>query len=260
VNLFLCEGPTCTLDGEGLVVLSEIVNVPGPTGDQDVDLREDGVGAYEFQVKFDHKIFNVEINDGGWLTGTNTRTADCSNDIVTENWILFGCVTTAPLGDPSAPGAAADIQPNSGVLATVKLTPNEDLKYRLHPGNDNGLVRMILDENCELANIFGEPLPGSINGGLTLECGDAAVTVRVLEGDLNLDCEVDVLDQQAIAFRYGSFFGNVNYDPWYDMEPALKDFDVDIKDLQKVFGRDSSMCTAPVPPQEPQPGQSAGPL
>ena len=122
------------------------------------------------------------------------------------------------------------------------------------------VVRLILDENCELANIFGEPLPGSINGGLTAQCGDASVTVRVLEGDLNLDCKVDVLDQQAIAYRYGSFFGDLNYDPWFDLEPALKDFDVDVKDLQKVFGRDGSTCANPIPPQLPLQGLSVGPL
>jgi hypothetical protein len=119
---------------------------------------------------------------------------------------------------------------------------------------------MILDENCEVANTLGHPQPGSVNGGLTLECGDASITVRILEGDLNLDCSVDVADQQEIAGRYGTFFGNIFYDPWYDLEPALKDFDIDIKDVQKVFGRDGSTCEIPIPPQPPVPGLSVGPL
>jgi hypothetical protein len=264
-NLFLCEdnpdtvAVECTGAGEGDLTLNEIVNVPGLTGDADPNPPhgDDGVGAYEFQVKFDHKIFNVDISDGGWLTGgTVGRTLNCNHTVITENWVLFGCTTT---GNPN-PGAASGVLPDSGTLATVNLTPNEDLKFRLHPGNDNGVVRMILDENCELANIWGEPLPGSINGGLTLQCGDAAVTVRILEGDLNLDCIVNGLDAQAIAFRYGAFFGNINYDPWYDMEPALKDFDIDIKDLQKVYGRDGSTCQNPIPPQPPLTGLSVGPL
>jgi hypothetical protein len=134
------------------------------------------------------------------------------------------------------------------------------LKFRLHPGNDNGVVRKILDENCELVNALGHPQPGSVNGGLAAGCGDADVTVRVLEGDVNVDCVVDVADQQAIASRYGTFFGNIFYDPWYDLEPALKDFDIDIKDLQKVFGRTGSTCATPVPPQPPVEGLSVGPL
>jgi hypothetical protein len=119
---------------------------------------------------------------------------------------------------------------------------------------------MILDENCELADTLGHPMPGSINGGLTGICGDAAITVRILEGDLNLDCEVNMQDQQLIAGRYGTFFGNIFYDPWYDLEPALKDFDIDIKDLQKVFGRDGSDCQNPIPDQDPAEGLSVGPL
>jgi hypothetical protein len=95
---------------------------------------------------------------------------------------------------------------------------------------------------------------------LAEECGDASVTVRILEGDLNLDCNVDLLDQQLIASKYGTFFGNLFYDPWFDLEPALKDFDIDIKDLQKVFGRDGSTCQAPVPAQPPAAGMSVGPL
>jgi hypothetical protein len=85
------------------------------------------------------------------------------------------------------------------------------------------------------------------------ECSDVGITVRVLEGDLNLDCKVDLLDQQAIAFRYGSTIGMLLYDEWYDLEPALTDFDIDIKDLQKVFGRDGSTCQNPIPPQPPMP-------
>jgi hypothetical protein len=180
------------------------------------------------------------------------RTPNCNIQVVTENWILVGCVSTGPVGSGFTGSGA--------VLATITLTPNEDLKFRLHPGNDNGVVRMILDENCEVANTLGHPQPNSVNGGLTLECGDASITARVLEGDLNLDCAVDVIDQQMIAGRYGTFFGNIFYDPWFDLEPALKDFDIDIKDVQKVFGRDASTCQNPIPAQPPAQGTSVGPL
>jgi hypothetical protein len=94
---------------------------------------------------------------------------------------------------------------------------------------------------------------GSINGGLTPICGDLAVTVRILEGDLNLDCKVDITDEQLISYRYGSFFGSALYSKWFDLEPALHDLDIDIKDVQKVFGRDGSTCQNPLPPQMPQP-------
>jgi hypothetical protein len=121
---------------------------------------------------------------------------------------------------------------------------------RLTPGQFNGVIAEKLDENCEITNELGDPIVGSRPGGLTALCQDAVIAFRILEGDLNLDCAVDVLDDQAIAFRYGAFFGNLLYDDWYDVEPGLKDFDVDIKDLQKVFGRNGSTCANPIPPYQ----------
>jgi hypothetical protein len=75
----------------------------------------------------------------------------------------------------------------------------------------------------------------------------------MLEGDLNLDCQVNVLDMMSVAGRYGSSFGLLLYDPFYDLEPKLTDFDIDIKDLQFVFGRDGSECQKPIPDQPPMP-------
>ena len=112
---------------------------------------------------------------------------------------------------------------------------------------------IIKDNGCELVDIFGHPVSDSINGGLTVACNDLWVTVRILEGDLNLDCVVDVTDAQLIAGKYGAFFGSVLYSKWYDLEPALHDLDIDIKDLQKVFGRDGSTCQQPMPAQPPYP-------
>ena len=70
---------------------------------------------------------------------------------------------------------------------------------------------------------------------------------------MNLDCQVNVQDEALIAYRYGSTFGGTLYAQWYDLEPALHDLDIDIKDLQKVFGRDGSTCQQPLPPQPPAP-------
>jgi hypothetical protein len=43
------------------------------------------------------------------------------------------------------------------------------------------------------------------------------------------------------------------YSKWYDLEPQSHDLDIDIKDLQKVYGRDGSTCQNPVPAQLPLP-------
>jgi len=243
-NLWLCVGATCTHNGEGELVIEEwVFNADDP----------DGLGAYEFQLKFDHKIFDIVIEDAGFLESTG-RTVDCTMTIITENDIRFGCLSSGPM-----PGPTGD-----GVLALIHVTPEADLRYRLTPGQENGLVRTLLDENCELTDVYGDPLadgqgnllPGILPGGLVAACTDASITVRILEADLNLGCEVDIIDDQMIAFRYGAVFGNEQYDPWYDLEPALKDYDIDIKDLQKVFGRDGSTCggtsgAGTIPPQPP---------
>jgi uncharacterized repeat protein (TIGR01451 family) len=277
-------------NGNGhLVVFERLFNQNDP----------DGAGAFEFQLKFDHKIFDIEIFHGVDLNGDGDCTDNgedqaqdtvdacylyqtgrvpnwtggvggCDMTIVNENFILFGCVSKNP--EP-APGDPVVITPgpqgSSDVVATIHISPEPDLKFRLTPGQKNGVLRTILDENCEVADIFGDPLSsgavdelgrqipliGIVTGGLVEACDDLTVTSRILEGDLDLDCQVDVADDQQIAFRYGSFFGNLLYDPWFDLEPSLKDFDVDIKDLQKVFGRNGSTCEEPIPAQ---PAQSGG--
>jgi hypothetical protein len=77
--------------------------------------------------------------------------------------------------------------------------------------------------------------------------------------DFNNDCAINVLDEQASAFRYGSFYGLLLYDQRFDLEPQAgtydyppphdaqgyeigDDWDIDIKDLQVVFGRDGGTC------------------
>jgi hypothetical protein len=257
-NLFLCETGPCAGAGEGnLIVFEYALNVA--TGDQNGDTVADGLGAYEFSVEYDNfvissvnptdVVFSTGITPypGGWDgvldgEGASRGPANCSFSIVTENIVHFGCVTTGPL--PAGPTGNMDI-------ARLNLIPHEDLADDIFPGNNNGVVTIIKDNGCELVDVFGHPTDGSVNGGLTPICGNLSVTVRILEGDLNLDCTVDVADQQLIGFRYGAFFGSLLYNKWYDLEPALHDLDIDIKDIQKVFGRDGSTCQNPIPAQPP---------
>jgi hypothetical protein len=86
-------------------------------------------------------------------------------------------------------------------LASLELIPHEDLKQDLFPGNENGVVTIIKDNGCEVVDTLGHAVGGSINGGLTPVCGDLVVTTRILEGDIDLDCDVDVTDAQLIATR-----------------------------------------------------------
>jgi hypothetical protein len=228
-----------------------------------------GVGAYEFEVEYDHQViasvnpvdvlfsFNncsktfgynfssVElcVPDGA---GIARQPSNCTFSLILENVIRFGCVTTGQVAGPSG----------SFDIAMLDLVPQADLSNDIFPGNNNGVLTVLKDNNCELADTLGHPVAGSVNGGLLKSCGDLAVTVRILEGDLNLDCKVDVSDEALIAYRYGSTFGMLLYSKWFDLEPQSHDLDIDIKDLQKVFGRDGSTCQNPIPAQSPLPPPS----
>jgi hypothetical protein len=268
-NLYLCILGPCSGPGEGdLRVVEHSINVY--TGDQNGDTIEDGLGAYEFSVEYDNFVIqsvnpcDIVFGPGGAgssrgpvdeVNASSPANPDCSPDpnaanngtcaasLIFENVIRFGCVTSG-----QAPGPTGDFD-----LASLDLIPHPDLANDIFPGNNNGVVTVLKDNGCELVDVFGHAITGSINGGLTQVCGDLAVTVRILEGDLNLDCKVDVQDEQLMGYRYGSFFGSVLYGRWYDLEPALRDLDIDVKDLQKVFGRDGSTCQNPVPAQTPVP-------
>jgi len=247
-NLWMCLAPApCDQPGEGdLIVIEHAVNVQ--TGDQDNDGFQDGLGAYEFNVEYDNFIIqsvnasDIVFSPGG--AGANRGPAVCNFSLVLENIVRFGCVTAG--SQPAGPIGSFD-------LAQLDLIPHPDLLNDLFPGNDNGAPTVIKDNGCELADVFGHPVIGSINGGLTPVCGDLAVTVRILEGDLNLDCQVDVADEQLIALHYAAVFGSAYYSKWFDLEPRQHDLDIDIKDLQKVFGRDGSTCQYPIPDQTPLP-------
>jgi hypothetical protein len=259
-NLWICELGPCAGAGEGdLIVFEYATNVT--TGDQNGDSVADGLGAYEFSVEYDNFVIqslipqDIVFNAGpiapypggadGVLDGEGSgrAPATCDMSVFTENIVHFGCVTAG-----QTPGPNGDFD-----LARLVLLPHEDLADDLFPGNDNGIVTVVKDNGCELVDVFGHPVSGSVNGGLTPVCGNLAVTVRILEGDLNLDCLVDVEDAQLMGFRYGAFFGSLLYNKWYDLEPNLHDLDIDVKDLQKVQGRNGSTCQEPVPPQPPLP-------
>jgi hypothetical protein len=67
------------------------------------------------------------------------------------------------------------------------------------------------------------------------------------------DCTIDAVDAQAIAFRWGVEKGSLIYKDFMNLEPSSQqsDSDIDINDLQFVFGRFGSTCKAPHPAQDP---------
>ncbi len=150
--------------------------------------------------------------------------------------------------DPNNPGRLGP--EGDGVVEQIYIGLNMTnimTTANFRPTKDNGIQTVIDDHNCEVTDTQGEQIPGTLPGQLTTVCAPAYVTIRMLEGDLNLDCKVDVQDDQAIAFLYGATQGMAMYQSWYDLEPKWTDGDIDIKDLQFVFGRNYSSCANPSP-------------
>jgi hypothetical protein len=243
----MAAGCTVAEEGKGCLKIEKwVFNAIDTDSTNDLDEVPEGLGAWEERIAFDHKILDVSaVPDNTWLE-SGGRIAHCEFTLVTENYILIGCVSKDdPEVDGQQPGPMGD-----GLIEVITINPRtSDLIYRdlFRPTKDNGIVTDIIDENCEVTDTLAEWIPGTSPGGLTATCGDVHITVRMLQGDLDLDCDVDVIDDQMIAFRYGAAFGLQLYDGWFDLEPKYTDFDIDIKDLQFVFGRNYSTCQAPIP-------------
>jgi hypothetical protein len=221
-NLWLCDEPVASCEGPGrgeLVVSEEVANIPDDTG----------LGAFEFLVYFSRNVINVSVIEGPFLSSTSRQT-ECQ-PLETENWLRFACTSTG--GEPGPSG--------SGILAYMTMRPDPDLVLRSTAGN--GVLVRLLDDRWEagLADESGEPIPID-------EVTSATVLIHALEGDVNYDCRVNVIDEQSISWRYGTFFGILPYSTFFDLEPSIPDFDIDIKDLQFVYGRDDWSCEEPTPP------------
>jgi len=252
-NLWVCTAgwPRCQGPGVGALALEE--KVTGVTTfDWNHDNQFDGVGRYQYDVRFASNKVQVTSTDGG-LLGITGRSVSCGSSAISGGK-RFWCASTG-----SQPGPLVDPNGSSGVLATTWVTPNPSLIGGMTPAQNNGTRTNLIDDNCDLRDISGYAVPGSLTNGLLPYCYDTALTVRILEGDLDLDCEVTVVDDQMIADRYGACgpglpgCPTIDYSPWFDLEPPQGDLDVDIKDMQKVYGRNGSTCQDPFPPQPPLP-------
>lgn len=218
-NLFLGGGP--------LVVAERVTGVPAGLG----------LGAFEIQVLFNETAVDVAIEEGPFL-GSTGRETYC----LTGYGAGLARLSCFSLG--SQPGPSG-----SGVLAFLTVTPAQTLHLRA--AQENGVQTLLDDVSAivRLNDTSGAQLPLS-------RVNDASLIVRALEGDVNGDCRVNVVDQQNVASRFGARVGSLAYDARYDLDPSLApDGDIDIGDVQMVFGRSGSTCSAPQPEQTPPPGQ-----
>ena len=215
--------------GDGTLTISEeVFDIPTDTG----------LGAFSIGFFYPKNLVQVTVEEGPFLASTG-RITSCFTD-QGESFMQFHCLSTGSSPGPTGSGILAyiDVRPRTGVIRS--------------PTVGNGALAILDDQAwaTDLVDVLGDPIEVS-------RVGDAAVVIQALEGDLNLDCVVDVLDEQAISFRYYAHEGSLFYDPWYDLEPMLGDMDIDIKDLQFVFGRYGWRCEGPGPTPTPTPSPTA---
>ena len=222
-TLWLCDKDIASCEGEGqghLTINEEVSGLPAGVG----------LGSFEFLIYYNETTIDVSVAEGPFL-GSTGRQTNCST-LSGEGWLRFGCVSWGGQHGPSG----------SGILAYIEVDPNPDLVIR--PTSRNIVLVNLLNSSLdvELADELGNPIPIDM-------VGSAAISVRALEGDVNYDCKVNVIDEQAVSGRYGTGFGIWPYNMFYDLEPVIADFDIDIKDLQFVYGRDGRTCEEPEQPQ-----------
>ena len=198
------------------------------------------LAAFEFEVHYDSTKVCIDINVGAAFeaAGAVCIVEDDQPDSKPqlEGVARIGCITIGK-------GHGID---ELVALASIDVYPQPEVYSQAKPNQDNGVVVQISNVGCDLSDEQGHAIK-------ILSCDDADITFRYLEGDVIPDCVVDAVDAQAIAFRWGVSKGNLVYNDFMNLEPSSQqaDNDIDINDLQFVFGRFGSTCKAPHPPQPP---------
>ena len=247
-NLFLTRQtakipPARCLDGTNVASLTEVLTQPVTGTDPKDPSQPRTVGGFSFQVKFDPLKVCVVLRPGPLWTVSpaqvctieDSATAPTLQGVARMNCVTLGKATVVDTTNPTG-----------RVLAMIEVRPQPEAYSQIRANQDNGQAVQINNEACKLADLQGHAIVIS-------SCADAAVTVRFLEGDVEPDCAVNALDTQAIAFRRGSDEGSLIYNERFNLEPSgtQADQDIDINDLQFVYGRFGSTCAAPHPPQDP---------
>ncbi len=230
--------PTDCLAGTDIGTLTEQLNQAITSQDPKDPSAVQQIAAFEFEVLYNNKKVCVDLTTGAdWVTaGAICIIEDSASKPQLEGVARIGCVTQK--GAPAIDNLAA--------LARIDVYPQPELYSQMKPNQDNGVVVQINNVNCDLGDEQGHAIP-------IFACDDADITFRYLEGDVEPDCSVDAVDAQAIAFRWGVEKGSLIYNDFMNLEPsgAQQDEDIDINDLQFVFGRFGSTCAGPNPPQPP---------
>ena len=229
--------PDC-LAGTDVGVLVEGLNQAIVSADPKGVTGFQTLAAFEFEVHYDATKVCVTVIAAPFFPAAETIciVEDSQSKPQLEGVARVGCFTQ---------GKGHEID-ESNPLAAIIVWPQPDVYSQAKPNQDNGVVVQINNVDCDLSDEQGHAIP-------IFSCDDADITFRYLEGDVDADCDVDAADAAAIAFRWGSEKGSLVYKDFMNLEPSgtQSDNDIDINDLQFVFGRFGSDCDTPHPDQDP---------
>jgi hypothetical protein len=252
-NMFLTRQgtkipPASCLGSDDAAVFAQGIDAKASGLDKHGEPRE--LGAFQFQLQYDETKVCVELGPGlltqAWLRAGGTCIVQDSVTQPTQQGVAVMACTK--LGKDDLSPAVPD--PGNRDLAFVIVRPMPDVYSQMKANNGNGITTPLLNIACKLGDEQGDPIappPG------TSSCTDSHLTIRFLEGDVEPSCEVDTADLQAIAFRWNSAKGNLLYNWRFNLEPypPNEDNDIDVMDMQQVYGRFGSTCVEPHPEQPP---------
>jgi len=246
-NLFLTRQgtkipPVRCADGTNVAMLTESMAASITSADPKDPAQPQRLGGFSFQVTYDPLKVCLTLRPGAaWTnTGQVCTVQDSATAPTLQGIARINCVT---LGKTTV----VDTSTAAGrTLALIEVRPQPEAYSQIRANQDNGQVVQLNNDACKLTDLQGHAIA-------VFSCEDADVTIRFLEGDVEPDCAVNTLDTQAIAFRWGAQKGGLVFNDRFNLEPSgtLADQDVDVNDLQFVYGRFGSNCFVPWPAQAP---------
>jgi len=181
------------------------------TADVDIAYVTD-LGSFQFTLIFSPAIVHAEgVELGDFLGSTGRNTSTLGPQINNE----AGTVTFGGFSFGSQPGPDG-----SGVLATISFSPQATGESNLN------------FQEVQITNTVPEEIATDLQDGhvTVLEC---------IPGDLNCDCDVDVVDIMLVASHWGAVEGQPRYDPACDMD---NDRDIDVVDIMLVASHWGDTC------------------
>jgi len=170
------------------------------------------LGSFQFVLTFSPNIVHVAgLELGDFLGSTGRGTVPVGPEIDNQlGTVSFGA---ASFGEQAGPDG-------SGVLATITFSPQAAGGSDLH-----------------LQNV---QVTDTVTDMISVDLQDGQVTVtQSIPGDLDGDCDVDVVDIMIVANRWNTSEGEENYDPACDMD---NDGDIDVVDIMIVASHWGDTC------------------